>query len=223
VEVITGAPLVEILRYAMDKDIDVILLGRKRRSADEPPHPATLARRVTTKSTCSVLVIPEGAKPEAARILVPVRRSECSAKALEAACHIASQTGGEVCALNVFPVRAGHLKVGMTLEEHAALMHQWAEHECEELLREVNTFGVAVTTRCEPDLYMHPVPIILKQAAERETDLIVIGARGRTGAAGVLLGTVTEQLMQQSTVPVFAVKKKGECLGILRALLTLAG
>jgi nucleotide-binding universal stress UspA family protein len=111
----------------------------------------------------------------------------------------------------------------MTLEEHTSLMHRWAERECEELLGEVDTAGVEVGTHCEPDLRMHPAPIIIKQAVQRKADLIVIGARGRSGAAGVLLGTVTEQMMQQSDVPVFAVKKKGECLGILRALLTLAG
>jgi nucleotide-binding universal stress UspA family protein len=48
--------------------------------------------------------------------------------------------------------------------------------------------------------------------------LIVIGARGRTGAAGILLGTVTEQLIRVSPVPVLAIKNKGECIGVLRAL-----
>ena len=51
----------------------------------------------------------------------------------------------------------------------------------------------------------------------------MIGARGRTGTAGVLLGTVTEQLIRKSPSPVLAVKKKGECLGVLRALLVIAG
>lgn len=50
----------------------------------------------------------------------------------------------------------------------------------------------------------------------------MIGSRGRTGAAGVLLGRVTEQLIRKSTVPVLAAKKKGECIGVLRALLELA-
>lgn len=36
------------------------------------------------------------------------------------------------------------------------------------------------------------------------------------------MGSVREQLIQSSSVPVLAVKRKGECLGILRALLTLA-
>ena len=74
-----------------------------------------------------------------------------------------------------------------------------------------------------PDLHGNPVSVILDALAPVAADLVVIGARGRTGAAGVMLGTVTEQLIRESPVPVLAVKKKGECLGILRALLTLAG
>ncbi len=76
---------------------------------------------------------------------------------------------------------------------------------------------------CAPDLHDKPVPIILEAIDRLAADAVVIGARGRTGAAGVLLGKVTEQLIRESPVPVLAVKKKGECLGILRALLTLTG
>ena len=44
-----------------------------------------------------------------------------------------------------------------------------------------------------------------------------------TGAAGVLLGTLTEQLIRESPSPVLAVKKKGECVGLLRVMLIIAG
>jgi len=222
-EVLEGSRLVEILRYAMDNEIDLILLGRAGPAETERPRRGTLARRVTAKATCSVLLVPRGAASGGRRIIVPVRNSPCSAMALATACRIAGQTGGAVCALNVFAVHGNYLKMGATLEEHTALMRQWAERECEELLRSVADSKVQVTTRCEPDLYLDPVPIILSHVRHSEADLVVIGARGRTGAAGVLLGTVTEQLMQDCPVPVLAVKKKGECLGVLRALLSLAG
>ncbi len=67
------------------------------------------------------------------------------------------------------------------------------------------------------------MPVILEELGSRQDRAVVIGARGRTGAAGVLLGTVTEQLIRRSPSPVLAVKRKGECLGLLRALLVIAG
>jgi nucleotide-binding universal stress UspA family protein len=173
------------------------------------------------KATCSVLVVPENASLRADRILVPVRNSQCSARAVEKACAVAAVTGGTVCCLNVFPIRGDYLEADLTLDEHMALMRQWAERENQQLLDSVNTSGVQVAAQCEPDTHGRPAKTILERIEHQSADLVVIGARGRTGAAGVLLGAVTEQLICQSPVPVLAVKKKGECIGILQALLSL--
>ena len=127
----TGSPLLEILRYAMEKDIDLIVLGRTPETED---HDARLARRLTTKATCSVLVVPENAKCATGRVLVPVRNSECSARALETGCAIATPGQGKVCCLNVFPIRGEYLEADLTLEEHTTLMRQWAERENQQLL-----------------------------------------------------------------------------------------
>ena len=222
-QVVTGSPLIEILRYALDKEIDLIVIGRQDGGRRETEHEAVLARRVTRQATCSVLVLPEGAPTKADKILVPVRDSQCSANAVNSACHIADAIDGTVCCLNVFPVGSGHSRVGSTLEEHMAMLHRHSKHECERLLVGVDTGGVKVVTKSVPDLYSQPVSIILNEIEKESADLVVIGARGRTGAAGVLLGKVTEELIRQSAVPVLAVKKKGECIGVLQALLILAG
>ena len=222
-EVIRGSPLIEILRYAHEKDIDLIIMGRHYGRIGDTDDEAVLARRITQKATCSVLVIPEDTPIEAAAICVPVRDSECSANALEVACGVAATTGATVTALNVYHVGAGYSRVGTTLEEHQSLLEAAAKRECANLLERIDTHGVTVAFRCLPDLHGNPVPIILEQIAGGPAGAVVIGARGRSGAAGVLLGTVTEQLIRKSPVPVLAVKRKGECLGILQALLTLAG
>ncbi len=216
-----GSVLLEILRYAMEKEIDLVVVGRGGEVSDGDD--ALLASRIARKATCSVLVLPAGCPPRVGRIIVPVRDSECSANALETACRIGGATGAPVLALNVFYVGAGYHNVGLSLEEFTANLRRWAERECENLLNRVDRHGAAVSSRCVPDLYARPVPIVLDHVAGENADMVVIGARGRTGAAGVLLGRVTEQLIRRSRVPVLAVKKKGECLGILRALLSLAG
>jgi len=222
-QVLTGSPLVEILRYALDQSIDLIVVGRQASGALRTELEALLAGRITAKATCSVLVVPVDAPGKADKIIVPVRDSACSANALDVACAVASVTGGTVCCLNVFYVGSGYSSVGSTLEEHMAQCRKAAKRECRNLLARVDTRGVKVVTRCAPDLHVRPVPVILEEVENESADLVVIGARGRTGAAGVLLGVVTEHLIHQSAVPVLAVKKKGECIGVLRALLSLTG
>lgn len=222
-EVIRGSSLIEILRYAHEKDVDLIILGRHYGRRVETDDEAVLARRITRKATCSVLVLPEEYQLQANTIVVPVRDSECSARALEVACDIAATTGATVAALNVFHLGSGYSRIGNTLEEHQALLEAAATRECARLIKRTDTHGVNVECKCTPDCYGKPVPVILEELGSGQGRAVVIGARGRTGAAGVLLGTVTEQLIRKSPSPVLAVKKKGECVGVLRALLVIAG
>ncbi|NOQ95453.1 MAG: universal stress protein, partial [Desulfobacterales bacterium] len=56
---------------------------------------------------------------------------------------------------------------------------------------------------------------------EHGIDLLIVGARGRKAGAGVLLGSVTEHLIQTTTIPLLAVKKKGTGMSLLDALLRL--
>ena len=222
-EVIRGSPLIEILRYAHEKDVDLIMLGRHYGRRVETDDEALLARRITRRATCSVLVLPEEYRFQADAVVVPIRDSACSANALEVACGIAATTGATVTALNVFHVTSGYSRVGTSLEEHQALLEAAAARECAKLIKRTNTHGGNVECKCEPDHRGNPVPVILEELESGQGRAVVIGARGRTGAAGVLLGTVTEQLIRKSPSPVLAVKKKGECVGVLRAVLIIAG
>ena len=216
-------PLLENLRYAHDRNIDLVVIGRHYGDRTETDEEALLPRRVTRKATCSVLVLPENAPVKINRILVPVRDSECSANALDVACAISAAAKASVTALNVFQVHPGYSRVGTSLEEHEALLDTAAQRECDDLLGRVDANTTTVQCKCVPDLHGKPAPVILDEVTAGATDLVVIGARGRTGTAGVLLGKVTERLIRHSPVPVLSVKKKGECLGIIRALLSLAG
>jgi nucleotide-binding universal stress UspA family protein len=125
--------------------------------------------------------------------------------------------------LNIYHVGPGYARTGVTLEEHKALLEEAAERECASLLEKTDTHEQTVECKCVPDLRGDPVPIILEMLGDGLGQAVVIGARGRTGAAGVLLGTITERLIRKSPSPVLAVKKKGECLGLLRALLVYTG
>ena len=219
--ILQGEPLLEVIRFAAEKEIDLVIIQRGfgRPVAGEPLQ---LARRITRKASCSVLVLPEQYTPVVSTIVVPVRDSACSARALDTAIKVAEVTGAKVIPLNVFRVHAGYSRVGATLEEHEQMLKEAAFEECKTLLGRVDTRGVDVTCLCEPDLHDTPVPIILDAIDKQKADLIVIGARGRTGAAGVLLGKVTEELISSSPAPVMAIKKKGECLSIIEALIELA-
>jgi nucleotide-binding universal stress UspA family protein len=55
---------------------------------------------------------------------------------------------------------------------------------------------------------------------KHKTDLIVVGSKGKTAAAAVLLGSVTENLIRMTNTPLLAVKRKGETMNLLKAFFT---
>lgn len=217
--VVNGSCMSEILRYAQSREVDLVVLGR-RSSGDTA---AAFSQRLARKVRCSVLVVPDEANSEWKRILVPARNSDCSAGALAAACGIGAASGAEVVCLNVYRVRSGYLHIGGSLERQIARMGELAHRECEELCNRTDTAGANLTVKCVPDAYHKPVPAILEQVNEESADLLVIGALGRRGIAGLLLGSVTEEMIRRCGVPVLAVKKKGEAVGLSQAVRTLAG
>ena len=52
----------------------------------------------------------------------------------------------------------------------------------------------------------HPARAILDAAKAKGTDLIVVGSRGLGGVKGLLLGSVSNAVVQNSKVPVMVVK-----------------
>jgi nucleotide-binding universal stress UspA family protein len=65
----------------------------------------------------------------------------------------------------------------------------------------------------------HVAETICRLAEERQADLIVMGTRGRSRSAGILLGSETEETIVHTRVPVLAVKRFGNRLSFLQALL----
>jgi nucleotide-binding universal stress UspA family protein len=51
-----------------------------------------------------------------------------------------------------------------------------------------------------------PAKEILRQANERNCDLIVMGSRGHSTLAGALIGGITERVLRKSAVPVLVVR-----------------
>jgi nucleotide-binding universal stress UspA family protein len=216
-----GSAPADILRFAKDQDVDLILVGRDSVKTTGGPVSATMAKRLASNATCSVLAVSPEDEPRFARVLVPFRASDCSAAALEVAIRVARRFPGcELICHYVYQVHSGYRRTGASYEEYIEALEQQARKEYDEILGRVDSSGISISLRTSADEYDKPAQVIAAAVAEQAVDLVVVGAHGRTGAAGMLLGRVTEQLIGLSPAPVLAVKKKGELIGLLEAILT---
>jgi hypothetical protein len=61
--------------------------------------------------------------------------------------------------------------------------------------------------------------VIGRVAAREGADLVVMATRGRSRSAAILLGSVAEETIVETRVPLLVVKHFGARMGVLQALL----
>lgn len=201
-DVASGHPFEELHKLSHKKENQLLIVGQKD---DQITTEKNLARKISSP----IVFVPEINKPKLERILVPIDFSKDAEHALMAAIEIAKQTGAEVFCQNVYEVPKGYHKIGKTYTEFAEIMKGHVETDFKHLYEKLDFKGVRV----------HPCIISLKNdqkiaaiiqdtASDLKADLVVLGAKGRTGIASVLLGSVAEQLLSKPLgCPLFLCKK----------------
>lgn len=141
------------------------------------------------------------------RILVPVDGSEISERAAEQAISLAKLSGGTIDFLyvaNITSVTGGQQMAGsMSLPESVLKTIKEAGNTalCRMLAKVPE--GIEVRVNCETGL---AADVILDFAEKKESDIVVIGSRGLAAATGMLLGSVSQRLVECAKCPVMVVK-----------------
>jgi nucleotide-binding universal stress UspA family protein len=135
------------------------------------------------------------------RILVPVDGSE---QAMDAASFAMSEyPDAELVLLHVInPAEAGYsaqASIPSFSEEWYDRAKERAEDRFEEIRAEANEAGVVVSS---DTVVGKPSRAIVEYADENDIDQIVMGSHGRSGVTRILLGSVAESVVRDSSVPV---------------------
>jgi nucleotide-binding universal stress UspA family protein len=212
-----GSPAMVLVQRAKKNQVDLLIVGRKQGDS------VVLPDKVARKAPCSVLVVPAEAPPRITSIVVPTDFSEHAQAALEQAIALARATGARVHLFHVYGVPLGYYKLGQSFEQAAAIMKASAEAQMLAALQKVDAGPVKVTSECVTEnlLDARPARLLCEVIPSRGFDLVVMGARGMTQTAAILLGSVTEKLLRGTRVPVLVIKRKGAHLRFLEALLEL--
>lgn len=208
-DVLAGPLVDQLLVYAADHEVDLLFLGHRRH------HPGrwALARRLAMKAPCSVWLVPEGSPGLLQRILVPIDFSEPAADALRVATAMAHLNGHAEClALHVFFNEAR-----VTYHDYEQVLRGEEEQAFRQFIGPINCQGVEVTPWFEEGANVaHTINHV---AQGQGADLVVMATRGRSRSAAILLGSVTEDTIIETQVPLLVVKHFGARLGVLQVLL----
>lgn len=210
----------KVLKLAHEKSADMILVGRKVTL----PGSGVGSQRLARRASCTLMIIPENSVPNITKILVPSDFSEYSKDALEEAILISERNGKtiEIICQNVYTIPSGYHFTGKSYDEFAAIMETHAEIKYKKFIRKIDTKGVKITPLYTKDDDDDPVEDIIKKAQEIGAHGIIIGAKGRTAATALFLGSMAERLIQlNDKIPLLVTRPKGKNAGILDYILEI--
>jgi nucleotide-binding universal stress UspA family protein len=135
------------------------------------------------------------------RILVAYDGSEAARKAFDTACSLAAGDDAELFVLSV----ARPPEIGDDVESEAVIENSRRFHHG--LLVELKTVAAAKGLRAHFEVAVgHPAEQIIFDADRHDADLIVVGDRGRSKIARLLLGSVSKHVAEHAGRPVLVVR-----------------
>jgi nucleotide-binding universal stress UspA family protein len=132
-------------------------------------------------------------------IVLALDGSEDSRRAIPVAANLARQDGARVVVAHVEQDVAG--KGGGPIPATEDEIQAEVRKQSEQLSAE----GIETTVEMRTIVLGGPAGPISEIAREADADLIVVGTRGHSAAAGVLLGSVTQRLLHKAPCPVLVV------------------
>jgi nucleotide-binding universal stress UspA family protein len=209
-----GQPTRSILNFATKTGVDLIVVGRKINLKGT----GMLAQRLARRASCNLLIVPEGSTPRIERMLVPIDFSDYSKLALEEAIFFASRskTPVEITCQNVYSIPVGYHYTGKSYEEFSAIMKRNAAADFEKFMSEIDTKGVSIHPQYSLDDNDNLVSDIYDMADKIDASVIIIGAKGRTAAAALFLGSFAEKMIQaELKYPLLVARPKGKIAGLM--------
>lgn len=135
------------------------------------------------------------------KILVGYDGSAAGRKAFDTALDLAAKDGAELHVLSV----ARTLDIPDEVEAEAVIENSRDYHR--RLLAELERFTAAKGVKTHFEVSVgHPAEQIIYHADRHGVDLILVGDRGRSKFARLLLGSVSKQVVQYASQPVMVVR-----------------
>jgi nucleotide-binding universal stress UspA family protein len=188
-DIVFGPPAVAMLRAMREQRPGLVVLGGKRHSTLERWLGGSTSLHVVRSAEVPVLIT-AGAPQSFRRVLVAADLSQASGPTIGLAERFARLVGAELRILTVFePLPNVPGVPPMDPNEYFALAEELLEHE---VWPRVKTPNVEKIVR-----HGYVVDTLIREATEWKADVLVVGSHGKRWAQRVLLGSVTERLLNQ--------------------------
>jgi len=203
-----NSPATEILDFASNKNIDLLVVGKKK----ELKGKGIAAQQIVRRIQCSVVFIPEKPKMRLNEILVCNDFSNFSKLAMGEAILLAQiNPDATIFCEHVFHIPEKKYRPDMSTAAFKQLILDHSAKKYNECISEIDTKDVHITPMFTPDNDWPIVQVIKDMAHRKHVDIIIIGSKGKSTESTIFIGTTAEKMTRVDFgCPLLIVKKKEE-------------
>ncbi len=196
-----GKPYEEIVKASVKYDADIVVIGSSHRI--KRIILGSTAEKVVRYSPKPVWVCRDRTCHSIKSILVPVDFSEFSEEAMKWGLYLARVFDSKLTVLHIVkPIIRSPTYIRL-LKEKKLSLREIAHLEMDKFLLKFDLTEIKYTTKI---LMGEPHKKITQLAKKEQFDLIVMGTHGRSGISHLILGSVTEKVLENACCDVLAVK-----------------
>ncbi len=192
-DVVEGIESEEIIRYAHEKKVNMIFVGRRGISEIEQIFIGSTTSRLIRNSDIPVFVVPKNKrKTNIERVLAPIDFSESSEAELGMAINIARQLKAKLQVVHIaefFNYKIPVFKKDMLIKKINEKITTIAESYNYEIDKIIYDTG-------------EPAHKIIEVATKNKIDLITMATHQRKGIEKFFLGSISEKVLMYSDIPV---------------------
>lgn len=203
-----GQPDAVLGELIVERDLDLLVMGRSAATGSKPGWGPS-GQKLLRNARCSSLVVPDGSVVDLRVATVGLDFSHHATDALA----VAAQLADSVVAVTQFDTRAAAHGSLTDAEFTSQLVRNARRHFEEDVAPELGDNSGKV--RLEVIEGDRASEVLLERASG---GLVVVGSRGLSKIATLLLGSTAEGIAGRATGPVLIVRKKGEVLSLLEGL-----
>ncbi|WP_411967221.1 universal stress protein [Haloferax sp. YSSS75] len=210
-EIRHGEPYEEIVAYANDTDVDLVVMPTHGRTGLSRLVLGSTTERVVRGSTVPVLTVSPDADGGLSypyeRLLSPTDGSTCATTAHRLGSELAVETDADLHVLSVVDVAT------LAADVRGPQLIDALEENADRFVEEADAIATEIGVGSVTSAVEHGVSIsgeIRAYVEDHDIDLVVIGTHGRSGFDRFMLGSVAEKLLRRSPVPVLTVRERDE-------------
>ncbi|MFZ6051295.1 universal stress protein [Halocola ammonii] len=183
-----GGNVDDLSEWVDSQNFDALVVGKKSSYHGSGIFASQLVRLTTT----SIMIIPESARSDIRKIVLPIDFSKYTRAVLEIGSILGKSSDSHLLPIHIIRLSPHYFPL---LKEDDSIKKEMEKSAIKKYEKEANRLNISAPLNIAHETDQHTSKVIYRYAMKENADLIIVGKKGRHHSEELLIGGVTEQLI----------------------------